>query len=84
MLISRLWMTCIAGVEFTFGTTILPCGLISLLVNTFSNKTDAPMASQELAPGSVLAASAGSHARLPVITHKLSLGSDTNPERKMQ
>ena len=43
----------------TFGTTILPCGLMSLLVSTFSNNTVAPMSSQDLAPGrhaSVLAA----------------------------
>ena len=40
----------------TLGTTILPCGLISLLVSTFSNKTAASRSAQDLAPGKVLSA----------------------------
>lgn len=55
----------------TLGTTILPCGLMSLLVNTFSKRTEAPMLSQDTAPGSVLAESVGPQGRLQLITHKL-------------
>ena len=48
---------------------------MSLLVNTFSNKTEAPMSSHDLAPGSVDAESVcpkpAASARLQEIKHKL-------------